>query len=333
MSFASDVKNEVAQKVMSGNDARAELSALIQMCSSLSLSSGRGLTLLVTVENAAVARRIYTLVRERYETDIELYVKKKMNLRKNRIYGMRVLSRASDILKDLGIYSSRGLREAPLAKIVQTDNNARAYLAGAFLASGSVNSPDTTSYHLEITVSSTEHAEFIISLLERFGITGKTVSRRQKQIVYVKAAEKIADFLRIIEADQALLTFENVRISRDFVNSFTRLNNMDVANEMKAHAAGKEQLADIQILEEADKVEKLDRKLKDMIELRKNNPEATLKELAEIYEADTGITVSKSGIKHRFVKIHELAEQVQLQQKETEARRKRRASRENEYGE
>ncbi|MBR3349542.1 MAG: DNA-binding protein WhiA [Solobacterium sp.] len=326
MSFASDVKNEVAQKVMSGNDARAELSALIQMCSSLSLSSTRGFTLLVTVENAAVARRIYTLVRERYETDIELYVKKKMNLRKNRIYGMRILSRAADILKDLGIYSSRGLREAPLAKIVQTDNNARAYLAGAFLASGSVNSPDTTSYHLEITVNNPEHAAFIISLLDRFAITGKTVSRRQKQIVYVKAAEKIADFLRIIEADQALLTFENVRISRDFVNSITRLNNMDLANEVKAHAAGQEQLADILILEEADKVEKLDRKLKDMIELRKTYPEATLKELADIYEADSGIKVSKSGIKHRFVKIHELAEQVQLQQKETEARRSRRAS-------
>ena len=192
MSFASDVKNEVASKVMSGNDARAELSALIQMCSSLSLSSTRGLTLLVTVENAAVARRIYTLVRERYETDIELYVKKKMNLRKNRIYGMRILTGASEILKDLGIYSSRGLREAPLAKIVQTDNSARAYLAGAFLASGSVNSPDTTSYHLEITVNNPEHAEFLISLLERFGISGKLTARRQKYIVYVKAAEKIA---------------------------------------------------------------------------------------------------------------------------------------------
>lgn len=324
MSFASDVKNEVAQKVMSGNDGRAELSALIQMCSSLSLSAGRGLTLLVTVENAAVARRIYTLVRERYDTDIELYVKKKMNLRKNRIYGMRILSGAADILKDLGIYSSRGLRSAPLAKIVQTDNNARAYLAGAFLASGSVNSPDTTSYHLEITVNNTEHAQFIIALLERFGIKGKTAARRQKYLVYVKAAEKIADFLRIIEADQALLTFENVRISRDFVNSFTRLNNMDVANEMKTQAAAGGQMEDIRILEEADRIEKLDDKLKDIISLRKEFPEASLKELSEIYEKREGIKVSKSGIKHRFVKIHELAEEVQNQNREMEARRSRR---------
>ena len=321
MSFASDVKNEVASKVMSGNDARAELSALIQMCSSLSLSSTRGLTLLVTVENAAVARRIYTLVRERYETDIELYVKKKMNLRKNRIYGMRILGGASEILKDLGIYSSRGLREAPLAKIVQTDNSARAYLAGAFLASGSVNSPDTTSYHLEITVNNPEHAEFLISLLERFGISGKLTARRQKYIVYVKAAEKIADFLRIIEADQALLTFENVRISRDFVNSFTRLNNMDVANEMKTQAAAGGQMADIQILEEADRIDRLDARLRDVIELRKEFPEASLQELADIYEKRSGVKVSKSGIKHRFVKIHELAEQVLNQNREIEQRR------------
>lgn len=325
MSFASDVKNEVAQKVMAGNDARAELSALIQMCSSLSLSAGRGLTLLVTVENAAVARKIYTLVRDRYETDIELYVKKKMNLRKNRIYGMRILSSAADILKDLGIYSSRGLRSAPLARITQTDNNARAYLAGAFLASGSVNSPDTTSYHLEITVNNTEHAEFIISLMERFGITGKVASRRQKYIVYVKAAEKIADFLRIIEADEALMTFENVRISRDFVNSFTRLNNMDVANEIKVQAAATGQMEDIRILKEAERIEKLDRRLRDIIELRLEFPEASLKELSEIYEKKSGVRVSKSGMKHRFVRIHELAEEVQTRNRESEARKQRQA--------
>ena len=83
MSFASEVKQEVAQKVMSGSDARAELSALVQMCSSLSLSS-RGMTLLITVENAAVARRVFSLLKERYDAQIEMFVKRKMNLKKNR---------------------------------------------------------------------------------------------------------------------------------------------------------------------------------------------------------------------------------------------------------
>lgn len=309
MSFASEVKQEVAQKVMSGSDARAELSALVQMCSSLSLSS-RGMTLLITVENAAVARRVFSLLKERYDAQIEMFVKRKMNLKKNRIYGLRILSGVTDILKDLGIYSSRGLLDKPLARIVQTDNNARAYLAGAFLASGSINPPEKTQYHLEIVTNSQEHADFLIRLLERFDIRARSIPRRSKLVVYVKAAEKIGDFLRLIEADQALMKFENIRISRDFTNSITRLNNMDVANEMKTQAAAARQLEDIRILEEAGRVEKLDEKLQDVIALRKEFPDSSLNELAEIYERRTGTAVSKSGMKHRFVRIHEMAEKI-----------------------
>lgn len=307
MSFASEIKQETAMKIMKGSDERAELSALIQMCSSLSLSS-RGMALVVTLENAAVARKIYSLVKERYHADIELYVKRKMNLRKNLIYGMRISYNTKEILEDLGIYSARGLREVPLQKIVQTDNNAKAYLAGMFLAAGSINPPEKTSYHLELKAANPAHGEFLIAQMARFHINAKMIERRGSIIVYVKAAEKIADFLRVIEADQALMEFENIRISRDFTNSLTRLNNMDVANEVKAQAAATKQLNDIEVLEKADRIKKLDDKLKDVIELRKEFPYASLIELAEIYERRTGITVSKSGMKHRFVKIHELAE-------------------------
>ncbi len=310
MSFAQEVKQEVAQKIMSGNDARAELSALIQLCSSLSLSS-RGMSLVVNSENAAVTRRIYTLVKDRYHPEIEMFVKKKMNLKKNRIYGMRIMTNAQEILRDLGIYSSRGLLDKPLQKIVQTDNNARAYLAGAFLACGSVNSPEKTNYHLELSLNSEEHANFIINLLNRFNIGAKVITRRSKYITYVKSAEKIADFLRCIEADQALLDFENIRIERDFTNSITRLNNMDVANEMKTQKAASNQLEDILFLEKEGYFEKLDKRLQEVAELRKEFPESSLNELALTYEKRTGTTVSKSGMKHRFNRIHEFVEKLQ----------------------
>ena len=306
MSFSAEVKQEVAQKVMEGNDARAELSALIQMTSSLSFSSV-GMTILVKVENAAVARTIYRLTKNRFGGEIELFVKKKMNLRKNRVYGLRILSGAPVILTDLGIYSSRGLLERPLKKIVETDNNARAYLAGAFLASGSINPPEKTNYHMEITAASQEHADFLIELLDRFHIKAKSIERRGKIIVYVKAAEKIADFLRIIEADAHLLEFENVRISRDFTNSITRLNNIDVANEVKTQAAAEKQMEDIRMIEEDQKYDSLDQKLKDVIILRREHPDSSLNELSSLLEERTGTAVSKSGMKHRFVKIHEIA--------------------------
>ena len=306
MSFSSDVKTEVAQKIMEGNDARAELSALIQMTSSLTFSS-RGMTLLVSVENAAVARTIFRLVKERYNAEIELFVKRKMNLKKNRVFGMRILYNATEILTDLGLYSSRGLLDKPLLKIVQTDNNARAYLAGAFMAAGSVNPPEKKNYHLEIVASSEEHANFLISLMKRFEITGKINERRGKYVVYVKAAEKIADFLRIMEASQSVFEFEDVRISRDMTNSILRLNNIDVANEIKAQTAAMKQLEDIRILEESGKLQHLDHKLQEVAKLRVENPEASLLELAALYEQAYGKSVSKSGMKHRFVKLHDLA--------------------------
>lgn len=307
MSFSSDVKQEVSQKIMEGNDARAELSALIQMTSSLSFSS-RGMTILVSVENAAVARTITRMIKERYQSEIELFVKKKMNLKKNRVYGLRILSGAPIILTDLGIYSARGLLQKPLAKIVASDNNARAYLAGAYLAGGSMNPPEKTNYHLEIRAGSEEHALFLCEVMNRFHLNARVVERRGKFIVYLKAAEKIADFLRIIEAEQALFAFENVRISRDLTNNIQRLNNIDVANEMKAQSAAKKQMEDIEKIEAKHRYDLLDEKLKEVIDLRKENPDCSLNELCELLEEKTGKSVSKSGMKHRFVKIHEIAE-------------------------
>jgi DNA-binding protein WhiA len=306
MSFTSEVKAEVALKEMEGNDARAELSALIQMTSSLSLTS-EGMTVLVNVENAGVARRIAKLVKERYGGEINLFVKRKMNLRKNRVYGLRILYGAPALLGDLGIYSARGLLQKPLARITASDSNARAYLAGAFLASGSINPPEKSDYHLEITAANEEHGDFLISLLARFAIPAKSIERRGKCIVYVKQSEKIADFLRAIEADNCLMKFENVRISRDLSNSITRLNNIDIANEVKTQTAAAAQMQDIDLLEKDHKMSRLDEKLTAVVALRKSHPDASLNELCSIYEEKTGHSISKSGMKHRFVKLHEIA--------------------------
>ena len=307
MYFSSDVKNEAAQIELVKNEGRAELSALIQMCSSLSLSN-RGMTIKVQVENAAVARTVCRLVKDRYNAEISLSVKRRMNLKKNLIYGIRIMTGAPVILTDLGLYSSRGLLEVPLHKIVSNDSQARAYLCGAFLAGGSINPPEKTNYHLEITANNDKQAELLQELLERFDIHAKTIERRGKQIVYVKAAEKIADFLRIIGANEAVLKFENIRISRDFTNSLTRLNNCDVANEVKTQNAAKNQLEDIRVLQSTYGLDRLDEKLQDVAKLRLQYPEASLNELCAAYEEMTGISVSKSGMKHRFVRLHELAE-------------------------
>ena len=307
MSFTSDVKQEISLKTYTKDDLRAELSALIQLTSSLSISN-RGLALICTTENAAVSRAIYRICRERYNVEIMPSVKRRMNLNKNLIYRLRLEGNVKEILEDLGIYSSRGLLEKPLQRIVAKESCARAYLTGAFMAEGSVNSPNTTNYHLEIKAGGEEHADFLIELLNRLMITAKKTDRRGHWIVYIKSAEKISLFLQYIGADQCLLEFEDARISRDFNSSVTRLNNVDVANVVKSMEAAAKQMEDIRILQENDQIDKLDEKLRDIIDLRLNNPEGSLNELAADYKAKTGNIVSKSGLKHRFVKLHDLAD-------------------------
>lgn len=310
MSFTQDVKLETSLLKAEGDEARAELSALIQLTSSLSITH-EGMTLLVQTENAPVSRCVYRLLRERFaEVRIEPMVRRKMNLHKNLVYILRVYGPVTDILKDLGIYSARGLLDRPLKTIVAKDNCARCYLRGAFMADGSVNSPSTSSYHLEIKAANPAHASFLMELLERFYIPSKQIERRGHSIVYVKAAEKIGDFLRVIGADQQLMAFENERISRDMSNNIQRLNNVDVANEVKSMQAAGRQLEDIQLVEEHMDIRSMDPKLKEVMELRRENPEATLNELAELFLQKTGSPVSKSGLKHRFVRIHELAEKI-----------------------
>ena len=178
------------------------------------------------------------------------------------------------------------------------------------MADGSVNSPQTSGYHLEIKAGNEVHSGFLIDLLNRFDITARKIQRRGKWVVYLKSSEKISDFLRVVGAYQCLLEFENERISRDFMNNVQRLNNVDVANEVKSMKASRAQIEDILLLEDYVQLRYLDEKVREVALLRKENPETTLNELAEIYESKTGESVSKSGMKHRFVKIHDLAEKV-----------------------
>ena len=243
----------------------------------------------------------------------QLSVFKKMKLKKNNIYVLRIKSRVSEILQDLEIMDENGLRSYPTAKLVSRQCCARAYLAGAFLAGGSVNAPTNSNYHLEIATSDDKLANFIKKQMEKFYLPGKCIQRRNQTIVYLKSSEKIADFLKAIGAMQAVFEFEDVRIQRDFVNSLTRLDNCEFANEMKSLAAGKSQVEDIEYLENYGAMEFLPEKIKQAAYLRKEHPEASLNELCDLFEEKYGETISKSGMRHRLNKMKEIAAQYKQQ--------------------
>lgn len=308
MSFTTDVKAEICANELHDCCRKAEAAALVQMCSTWNFTS-EGMHLKIQTENANTAKRIWKLLREMFHVDAQLSVLRKMKLKKNNIYVIRVSGCVSDILHELEIFTDKGLQTHPSGKMVRKECCARAYLAGAFLAGGSINSPQKSNYHLEIAADQKEHAQFICHLMQRFDLPAKCIRRRNKEVVYLKASDKISDFLRCVGASDALFAFEDMRIQRDFMNSLTRLDNCELANEMKSISAAKKQLEDIDWIDNYQGLDALPQKLQSVAFLRRDHPEASLNELCDAYYQKYQEAISKSGMKHRLSKIKELANQ------------------------
>ncbi|WP_119327403.1 DNA-binding protein WhiA [Companilactobacillus musae] len=306
VSYASEVKQELTKLVVHPEHARVELSALLRMNGSLSLQNHH-FVLTAQTENAAIARRIFSLIKQRYGMESELLVRKKMKLKKNNQYLVRLKHDTNKVLTDLDILDESGLSintDVP-EEVINEDQRMRSYLRGAFLATGSVNNPETSRYHLEIYSLYEMHNEGIAQMMNYFHLNARTTKRRNGYIVYLKEAEKIADFLQLIGATNAMLKFEDIRIVRDMRNSVNRLVNCENANINKTVAAAERQIENIKHLQATVGLDSLPDKLREIAVLRLENPEVSLKELGDMVPSGP---ISKSGINHRLRKLNQLAE-------------------------
>lgn len=311
VSFASETKKELTNLEVKDCCAKAELSALIRMNGSLAFSN-RNLTVDVQTENAAIARRIYVLLKKSYNVTVELLVRKKMRLKKNNVYIVRLVEKARFLLEDLKILNEGFTFTHNISEeLVKKKCCKRSYLRGAFLAGGSINNPETSSYHLEIFSLYREHNDALCELMNTFGLNSKTLERKKGYINYLKEAEKITEFLSIVGAHNALLRFEDVRIVRDMRNSVNRLVNCETANLNKTIGAAIRQVENIRYIQETVGLEVLPEKLREIARLRVEYQDVTLKELGEMV---SGGQISKSGINHRLRKIDEIADKLRAGQ-------------------
>ncbi|MGL4698373.1 MAG: DNA-binding protein WhiA [Apilactobacillus waqarii] len=306
MSYASDVKKELTTLEVHKENAKAELMALIRMNGSISLAN-RKIILNIQTENPAIARRIYKLILEFYEVESKLVVRKKMKLNKNNVYVVRIANQAQAILDDLGIFDNYQIMERVPIELLKDDSQVRSYLRGAFLAGGSVNNPETSRYHLEIYSLYEEHNDMISEMMNKYELNSRTTDRRSGYITYLKEAEKIANFLQLIGATNAMLKFEDVRIMRDMRNSVNRLVNCENANMNKVANASTKQISNIQFIDDTVGLDKLPEKLYEVAITRMKMPEVSLKELSESLPSGA---ISKSGINHRLRKINEFADKI-----------------------
>lgn len=306
MSYATDVKNEICRLDIPREEYIPELSAIFR-----NNAMYDGNVIKLYTENPNIVKRIYTLIKNYYQVDISFDRKSNNNFTKNQMYVIEITSKVDVILKDLNVISENGFYLVePKPYLIDTDIDKRAYLRGSFLAKGSINDPKTSRYHLEFSIDTEEEANTLDGILNYFNLNSRITIRDNGYMVYIKEAEKISDFLRLISANKSLLYFEDIRIYRDSMNMTNRLNNMEQANMNKIVSTALSQVEQINYIEKSIGLDILDDKSLELARYRLKYPESSTKELSDIISLETGKPITKSGINHRFRKIKEVYERL-----------------------
>lgn len=190
-------------------------------------------------------------------------------------------------------------------KLEQNEELQKAIVKGAFLGAGSITDPNK-QYHLEILFQERSNAEYVLNICKNFGVYLKVLENKNKVQLYIKDGEEISKFLALLGANRGVLSFEDVRITKEIKNNVNRLVNCETANLNKIVNASVNQVNDIKLIQNLNKFEELPDYLKEIAILRLENPDMSLKALGELLEKPIG----KSGVNHRLQKIHDFAEEL-----------------------
>lgn len=306
-SFATEVKNELARLNYEDSCCRtAELAALLRMGATMTFGLRHTFGLNFTSKNAAVARKTLMLLKsEGGDIHTEISVSRSRQLNKNNNYTVKVIPspNVAQLLQRLGFLHDDSLNMDSDMGLLRKSCCRIAYLRGAFQGGGSVNKPES-AYHLELVTGSFGLGNLLYRLLKRMGFPVGFVDRKADYIVYLKEGDAVIDFLAMIKADKAVEAFEIARNVKEVRAQVNRLVNCETANLQKAVDAAGRQIAAIRLLKAQGLLEKLPKKIKKTAQLRLENPDITLTELAAM------LGVSKSGISHRLRKIQEIAANI-----------------------
>ena len=299
MTFSNKIKDEVTKVDLNRIEMYNELAALIRYDGIIKKDN-----ILITVENASVARRIYKSLKELFMIDVKIIIRIQKRFRVKTVYMLLITEKLELIKKSLYLNED-------FLKYLETDEEKSSFLRGAFLACGSINNPSTSGYHFELVFKKSKEATSMLKLLKYYLLSPKKLVRGNSYMVYLKQAEEISDILKIIRATNSLFEFEDVRIYRDHKNMVNRLNNCEIANQEKSYSAAVKQLEEIKYLKENDLLDLLDEKTKIIIKYREKYPDVSFSELADIITMETDYKIGKSGINHHFIKIKNLIEKHQ----------------------
>lgn len=309
MTFSSKIKKEISTTECTRAEYLSELSGIIRTAAEIKIYNIK-----IQTENKYVANRIFGLFKILYDINLNISLRKNYNFKKNEIYVLELKKDTLKVLRDLGIVSEKNeLLIIPSESLLDDEELKRAYLRGVFMVCGSLNDPKTSRYHLEFLINDTEYAKFLNKLLNDNNLNSKILHRKKGYMVYIKEAEKISDFLRLIRAYNGVMYYEEIRVYREKINMTNRLNNCEQANVEKVVKTANELIKEIEFIKEKESFDLLDEKVKQSAEYRIKYPETSLLELSKIMTLETGSNISKSCLNHRFRKIKEFANKIRNQ--------------------
>ena len=283
MSFSSDIKSRLCRFESNCMSCRAaELAGMLRFIGAADDTAIKFLT-----ESEAVAVRLCENLNEVFG------IKTEFNKRA-RSY-MITIDNINDIENINGYLNSTEVMPFACCK--------SAFVRGAFLGGGSISDPEK-SYHMEFSTKNTNEAQLLCDILAKEGFFAKITHRKSKEIVYIKECEQIADILGYIGADNGALEMFTVQVEKQMRNDINRRVNCENANMDKSAKASSKHMQAIKAIKRNGTWEKLPEVLREIGNLREENPDVSLKELGEM----TNPPIGKSGVNHRLNRIIEIAE-------------------------
>lgn len=307
MSFSTEVKNELFQMIPKARHCRiAELAAAIRFVGEVSVDPA-GNRISIQTEHVTLAKKYYTMLKRTFSGNVMLNIRGQAGAGKMHQYKIQVRDKnmVQELLSCVMLEDDVRFRN----EILHKDCCRRAFIRGAFMASGSMSNPGK-SYHFEIVCRHETQADNLCRLIRQYGIGAKIIQRKNRFVVYVKESEGIIDALNVMEAHKASMELENVRIIKDMRNSANRQYNCDAANINKMVQAASKQLEDIRLIQEQIGLEHIPAQLAQMALVRMEYPDVSLQELGNYLDPPVG----KSGVNHRLRKIAAIAEELRAEQ-------------------
>lgn len=307
MSFSADVKNEIInQTEMTKRQRIARL--LGMLCFGARISDSKdGFRLKFATENPKIARTLYQLIKNdcaikanlrvfRGPKSVVYFVTLEDTLEINDLFHTTGILKRSE---DIAGFSTFRINPSYISDTAEK----KAFIRGAFLASGSVITPQKNC-HLEFVTSHQRLCSDMEQLLTEFDLSAKTVVRKSNYVIYFKNSSDVADILTILGAYDSLMEYHNIKILKDVRNSINRKMNCDTANMTKTIDAAFKQAQAIEKLERLGVLDKLSEQLQEIARLRLEYKELGLKELGAMMNPPLG----KSGVNHRLRKLVEEAD-------------------------